>query len=111
MNLETFGGRKLIGALLVVAVAVVITLVKGDVPRELGQLLEVVFGAFVIGNAAEHGAAVLKGKAEVQLASMNKESPATQPPVQQPNIENLEKGVVLIQELLTHIIQKTGLDK
>lgn len=109
MNLETFGGRKLVGALLVVAVAVVITLVKGDVPRELGQLLEVVFGAFVIGNAAEHGAAVLKGKAEVQLAALTKEP--EEKPTQPQNLENMEKGIVLIQELLTHIIQKTGLDK
>lgn len=106
--LESTGGRKLVGGLVVTAVAVIVTLLKGDVPANLQQLLEVVFGAFVLGNAAEHGAMVMKGKAELSIAQLQSQQPAAAPPQDLTHIEN---GLSLVQQLLELIIKRTGIDK
>lgn len=44
------GGRKLVVSIMVMATGIGITAVKGDIPPNLLQLLEVVLGAFVSGN-------------------------------------------------------------
>lgn len=104
MNLDNLGGRKLIGGILVIAVGLVVTLLKGDVPHAFGELLEVVFGAFVIGNAAEHGAAVLKSRgAEVTLSAPPQDELAHQ------KLDEVAKGVGLTQELLQLAIQRLGI--
>jgi hypothetical protein len=105
--LESTGGRKLIGGLVVTAVGVIVTFLKGDVPANLQQLLEVVFGAFVLGNAAEHGAMVMKGKAELSLAQL--QQPVVAPPQQ--DLTHIENGISLVQQLLELIIKRTGIDK
>lgn len=48
------GGRKVVATLLVLGIGTAIALYRGDVPGNLMQLLEVVFGAFVAGNGIEH---------------------------------------------------------
>lgn len=47
---DQLGGRKMVAAVLIVAIGVSIAFVKGDVPSNLLQLLEVVFGVFVTAN-------------------------------------------------------------
>lgn len=54
------GLRKVLAALVLLAVGVVVTYFKGDVPAGLGSLLQNLFIAFVLGNGVEHAATVAK---------------------------------------------------
>jgi hypothetical protein len=67
-------GRKVIAALVVIAVAMGCVALKGDVPTNFLDLLKVVFGAFIIGNGVEHVAAAVVDKAAVSTPQ-----PATSP--------------------------------
>jgi hypothetical protein len=62
--IEKIGGRKVFAALLVIAVGVGAVLLKGDVPANLLQLLQVVFGALVVGNVGEHVVGAVRARAE-----------------------------------------------
>jgi hypothetical protein len=52
--IDSIGGRKVVVAALIVAVAVATVLLKGDIPANFLALLQVVVGAFVAGNVGEH---------------------------------------------------------
>lgn len=58
--MNRLGGRKMVAGLVVVLVGVVVTVAKGDVPEGLQQMLEMVFGALVLGNVGEHAAKAFK---------------------------------------------------
>jgi hypothetical protein len=51
---DQFGGRKAVVALVALFVGVGVTIYVGDVPPNLLSLIEVLFGAFVVGNGVEH---------------------------------------------------------
>jgi hypothetical protein len=61
--IDSIGGRKVLAAAIVMALAVGAVLLKGDVPPNFLQLLQVVFGAFVLGNGIEHVAGAVGSKA------------------------------------------------
>lgn len=67
--MNSIGLRKALGAAIVAAIGVGVTLLKGDVPANLMALLIAVYGAFVTGNLGEHAASVFKAKAEAQQPS------------------------------------------
>jgi len=46
--------RKLIGALVLLVIATVITLLKGDIPTNFTNFMEVIYFTFVLGNSAEY---------------------------------------------------------
>jgi hypothetical protein len=46
--------RKVISGLVLLIVGVVITLIKGDIPNNLNQLMGWLYTAFVAGNGVEH---------------------------------------------------------
>jgi hypothetical protein len=48
---EKLGGRKMVAATLTMAVGVTVAVWKGDIPPNLLQLLEIVFGVFAGANA------------------------------------------------------------
>lgn len=52
--LNKLGGRKMAVGFLVLGVGVAFTAAQGDVMPGLLQLLQVIFGAYVIGNGLEH---------------------------------------------------------
>lgn len=54
MDLSNIGGRKMIMAAVLLVVALGVTYIKGDVPSNLLSFLQVLFGAFVLGNSVEH---------------------------------------------------------
>lgn len=62
---DRIGGRKLVATATVLAIAVGITLYRGDVPSNLLTLLMAVFGAFVVGNGIEHVADAMQGDSGV----------------------------------------------
>ena len=46
--------RKLIGALVLLIVAVVMTYIKGDIPTNLTNFMEMIYITFVLGNGLEY---------------------------------------------------------
>lgn len=52
--IDSIGGRKVVMALVVATIGVAVVFFKGDIPANLLALLQVVFGAFVVGNGVEH---------------------------------------------------------
>ena len=100
--IDSIGGRKVLAATIVMALAVGAVLLKGDVPPNFLQLLQVVFGAFVLGNGIEHVAGAVGARApevdlsgvEAQLEQLKAESAATQ------------NGVATVQQSLGALIQR-----
>lgn len=46
--------RKLISGLVLLITGIVIAWYKGDIPTNLNNLMQMLYGAFVMGNAVEH---------------------------------------------------------
>lgn len=46
--------RKIIGAAVLLTIAVVITILKGDIPTNLTNFMEIIYFTFVLGNSAEY---------------------------------------------------------
>lgn len=46
--------RKIIAGTVLLITAVLVTYWKGDVPSNLTNIIETLYGAFVVGNAFEH---------------------------------------------------------
>lgn len=49
-----FSTRKIISGLLLLIVGLGVTYMKGDIPPNLLSLMQLLYGAFVLGNAFEH---------------------------------------------------------
>lgn len=89
MSIDSFGGRKTVAAIATLALGMIVTYSKGDIPPNLLQLLGLVFGGFVMGNVGEHVAGIFKTKAAeaptldtsgitVQLDNLTEATAATQ---------------------------------
>lgn len=107
---------KLVMAAVVMIVGIAIALYKGDIPEHLLQLLEVVFGGFVMGNVANTALGVAVEHAEVKYGkSVEEDIPvsviSTQVPDLVPMLEKQAASLDLIQQTLLMIIKKAGLDK
>lgn len=91
--METNGWRKLGAGLVVLGVGIAITVAKGDIPANLLQLLQVLFGAFVVGNVGEHivGAVHARAATSVQVAQINADAAAAEP--WQDNIDALQASL------------------
>lgn len=110
--------RKLIVSGVVLVVGVVVALVKGDIPEHLLQLLEVVFGGFIIGNVAGHALGVSADTAALKYGTPDTNvtvTAASQPSVDTSAIatalEQQTQQISIIQQTLLMIIKKAGLDK
>lgn len=57
-----FSTRKIIAALVLLIVGLIVTCIRGDIPTNLLSLMEMLYGAFVIGNLGEHATKVYKEK-------------------------------------------------
>lgn len=67
--IDTVGGRKVAVAAVALVVGIGATLLRGDIPPNLLELIQVLFGAFIVGNGVEHVAgAIAEGKANAQPA-------------------------------------------
>lgn len=117
--MENAGLRKIVSALILVVVAVVTTLLKGDIPPHLATFLEFTFGALVVGNGVEHVTGMLKSKqgTEYSLEPVKEQAADGNLQMNQKLVDLDQKMVQLatntglIQETLIAIIKKTGLDK
>ena len=99
--IDNIGGRKILAAIVVMALAVGAVLLKGDVPPNFLQLLQVVFGAFVLGNGIEHVAGAVGARGEVDLSPVNSQ-------LEQLKAEVLatQSGVATTQQSLSALIQR-----
>lgn len=73
--IDAIGGRKIVAALVILAVGVAVVIMKGDIPANLLSLLQVVFGAFVIGNGVEHVANAVTARAEAAQVAPQEAAP------------------------------------
>lgn len=121
------GSRKLVVTGVVLAVGVAIALFKGDIPEHLLQLLEVVFGGFIVGNVAGHALGTAVEHAEIKYAPIGAGSIEPDAPVKVSvpvstqvsyELQSIEKALIsqaqsidLVQQTLLMIIKKSGLDK
>jgi hypothetical protein len=76
--IEQIGGRKLLAAAIVLAIALACVFLKGDVPANLLSLLQVVFATFVVGNVGEHVTDVFQTHADAKAEAASA-APATPP--------------------------------
>jgi hypothetical protein len=88
--------RKVSIGLLITIIGVVITLVLKDIPQHLLDLLQTVFGAFVLGNAAEHAAAAYSSKDETTPPDLG---------LITDKLHTIEQSVATNQEALTTIVK------
>lgn len=108
---------------MVLAIGVVFTLVKGDISANLLQLLQVVFGAFVVGNVGEH---IANGVVARSATAPVKDDSPTPPPSTDPAmVEALantlngmqealvrqEQAMAVSQQALSAIMKKAGITK
>ena len=121
------GIRKIVVAAVVLLVGSLVAHFKGDIPPNMLQLLEVLFGGFIVGNVTEHVVGSVKAVAELKHAPA--EPVAIPAPVTALIDEELHAKLAtlegdlakalgqqaasldLIQQTLLTIIQKAGLDK
>lgn len=70
MNLE--GLRKILVGVVVLTTGILVTVYRNDIPPNLLQLLQVIFGGYIVGNVGEHvvGAVTAKANANVQVAQI-----------------------------------------
>jgi hypothetical protein len=117
--LEKIGGRKvLLGGVLVLVGACVDLLAPSGLSDNLLQLLTYVGGGFFLGNGLEHFATAWAVKKE---ATADEAVAEVQPPVAaapqvdlsqvETAIEELKTGVATVQQGLSFIITKSGLDR
>jgi hypothetical protein len=78
---KLMGYRKLIVSGVILLVGVLVAFFKDDVPPNLMQLLQVVFGGFVVGNVGEHlvDASYAKSDAKVEVARLQAVAQAPEP--------------------------------
>lgn len=84
--------RKLLVSLVILVSGIAISAVKGDIPHGLLQLMEVIFGGFIVGNVGEHivngsvmkKAGVTRAAVGLQAIAQPAASPAAQPSVALP---------------------------
>lgn len=76
-KMDLTGLRKIIVGAVVLIVGVVIALYKNDIPPNLLQLLQVIFGGFIVGNVGEHvvGAVTARTDANVEMAKLSAPEP------------------------------------
>lgn len=119
------GSRKLVMAGVVLAIGLGVVLIRGDLPTNLLNLLEVVFGGFVLGNVAGHALGVSLEHAQLR-------NPQVTPPIEtkveesvdltpqdfqmpeshvQDTLDKHTQALDIIQQTLLMIIKKSGLDK
>lgn len=92
------GIRKVLAGVIILAVGVVIAVVKNDIPANLLQLLEVLFGGFIVGNVGEHivGAVHARAQAGVDVAKITAE--ANEPEPWDDEFEQVNTGLVKLAE-------------
>ena len=118
-----YGSRKLLVGMFVVTIGTAITLYKGDIPANLLQLLEVIFGGFIVGNSISHIAQSRKPQPEPrfedlpppeELPPIIEQAPPQQiepAPTQQIDLTPIMQGIITVQEMLALIIRKAGIDR
>jgi hypothetical protein len=109
--IDAIGGRKVAGALLVIAIGVGVVFLKGDIPPNLMALLQVVFGAFVAGNAVEHMAAARKPAESLEVSNETSLEPGAITELQAPSqigveLAEIKGGIATVQQTLVAIIEK-----
>jgi hypothetical protein len=88
--IDALGGRKAVALLVVIIIAAVTVIMKGDIPANFKDLLVYGLGIFVGGNAVEHAADAVKVKAEaganavVAAEASAEDVSATYPPAEAP---------------------------
>jgi hypothetical protein len=117
--IETVGGRKTIALLIILLTAIGTVLLKGDIPERFLSILEFLFTGYVAGNVGEHVANAIKTK------TASKEESEEAPSSNQDDLtaiaqglsdlsvtnESLVQATALIQQTLSVIINRTGIDK
>jgi hypothetical protein len=91
-------GRKFLVALFVVAIGVGCVYFKGDIPQGLLNLLQLVFGAFVVGNGVEHVASAIVDKAAITSASSASAEPPSAPAPTQEDLGVVYQNLAHIQQ-------------
>jgi hypothetical protein len=104
LMLKHIGGRKAAAAITVLVIGIVSVALKGDIPPGLLQLLEVVFGAFVVGNVGAKVIGVSRAKVEAKAIE-------TVEPDNSEELRNIASGLITVQQLLQLMIRRTGIDK
>lgn len=97
-----FGSRKLIVGLLILASALVVVAIKGDVPAGLVNVMSVIFGGFVVGNAVEH---VQKGMTD-RTPESESPNPLQTPSEMNSKLDEVNSSVMTVQQTLLEIIKR-----
>lgn len=119
--IDQLGGRKSVAIILCLLLAVGAVLLKGDVPSNFKDLLEFLFGAFVLGNV---GSKVVAARAGVPEGAGAEPAPSLEAPGPSLDLAPLEEAVARLEEVanltaggvnttnqtLAYIVQKTGLN-
>lgn len=92
--IDQLGGRKLLAGAVILLVGLGITIGLGDIPANLLSLLQVVFGAFVLGNGIEHVAGAVKREPEA--------APVETPAEPQLAIQHAPEANPAFDEILTN---------
>lgn len=124
MNLDDLGGRKLIMAIVVLAIGLAIVFIKGDVPGNFSTLLQVLFGAFVAGNVGEHAANAYAAPEVItkeDVAEPSQENPfmvkneldfiTSRLAIIEDTVTKNAEATANVQAALSLIISKYGIDK
>ena len=98
--MDITGARKIIVGAVILVVGVVISHFKNDIPPNLLQLLQVIFGGFIVGNVGEHvvGAVTARTDASVEVAKINQDAAEAAEP--------WDDEFALIQAQLEHVTKE-----
>lgn len=109
---EKLGGRKLVFGLITLGVGLVIGHIKGDIPPNVLSLLEMLFGSFVAGNSVGTiVGAVVSGKAVPESTDVVDSDLVSHIEEVKAANSTLAQSVSIIQQSLSLIIRRTGIDR
>jgi hypothetical protein len=106
--IDSIGGRKVLAVIIMLVLGVGAVLLKDDVPPNFLNLLQFLFGAFVVGNAVEHASNASIEKAAAKGGGPSVDLAALQGALQElyNQNQNTQAAVVTTNQTLGTILQK-----
>lgn len=122
--IQQIGGRKFVGALVMLILGGLLVWFKGDIPPNAMSFLEFIFGALVTGNSVSKITNLVAAKSAPIVESDSEPSSVDLTPLTQKidelnssvtalsaNDGHLAENISIVQQTLSLIIKKVGIDK
>lgn len=122
--IQQIGGRKFVGALVMLAIAGVLVWAKGDIPSNTMSFMEFIFGALVTGNSVSKITGLMAAKSSTSVVDSTDDTSVDLTPLTgkleelnqsvgalSANDGHLAENISIVQQTLSLIIKKLKIDQ